>query len=168
MEGGCILLQKNGCRWFYLKSGKPGPRSCLCVPTWMGCHCWSKNTLAFCFKKWKTNFNGQENKRNAWPVVHDAHMAMLMAVAKNIEWQQKWFEGFNKIYFQPGGRRAWVQQRLPAWGWANGERRCAWKSEKWMQFFGLHIQSLLPSGTLNYKPRFIDGCCGWIRYKSKR
>ncbi len=81
---------------------------------------------------------------------HDAHMAILMAVAKILSDNQKELKGSVKFLFQPAEEGVGPEES-PA-GAELMVKEGVLENPKVDAVFGLHIQSLLPSGTLNYRP----------------
>lgn len=96
----------------------------------------------------KTDFNGQ-----ATGVMHacghDAHMAMLMAVVKILADNKKELKGSVKFLFQPAEEGVGLGES-PA-GAELMVMEGVLENPKVDAVFGLHIQSLMPSGTLNYR-----------------
>ncbi|MBS1558187.1 MAG: amidohydrolase [Bacteroidetes bacterium] len=106
------------------------------------------NALPFASKV-KTIFNGQP-AGVMHACGHDAHMAMLMAVAKILSENKKELKGTIKFIFQPAEEGVGADE-VPA-GAALMVKEGVLENPKVDAIFGLHIQSLLPSGTLNYRP----------------
>ena len=130
-----------------LKTGKPGPVVALradmdALPIT------ERNSLPFASNV-KTNFGGQETGV-MHACGHDAHMAMLMAVAKILSDNKKELKGMVKFLFQPAEEGVGPEES-PA-GAELMVKEGVLENPKVNAVFGLHIQSLLPSGTLNYKP----------------
>jgi amidohydrolase len=130
-----------------LKTGKPGPVVALradmdALPIT------ERNSLPFA-SKIKTNFGGQETGV-MHACGHDAHMAMLMAVAKILSENKKDLKGMVKFLFQPAEEGVGPEES-PA-GAELMVKEGVLENPKVDAVFGLHIQSLLPSGTLNYRP----------------
>jgi len=129
-----------------LKTGKPGPVVALradmdALPIT------ERNGLPFAAMV-KTNFGGQETGV-MHACGHDAHMAMLMAVAKILSEDKSELKGAVKFLFQPAEEGVG-----PAESPAGAElmvKEGVLENPKVDAVFGLHIQSLLPSGTLNYR-----------------
>jgi len=129
-----------------LKTGKPGPVVALradmdALPIT------ERNSLPFASNV-KTNFGGQETGI-MHACGHDAHMAMLMAVAKILSDNKKELKGSVKFLFQPAEEGVGPDES-PA-GAELMVKEGVLENPKVNAVFGLHIQSLLPSGTLNYK-----------------
>jgi amidohydrolase len=106
-----------------------------------------KNGLPFASNV-KTNFGGQETGV-MHACGHDAHMAMLMAVAKILSDNKKELKGTVKFLFQPAEEGVGPGES-PA-GAELMVKEGVLENPKVEAIFGLHIQSLMPSGTLNYR-----------------
>ncbi|MBS1505068.1 MAG: amidohydrolase [Bacteroidetes bacterium] len=129
-----------------LKSGKPGPVVALradmdALPIS------EKNSLPFASNV-KVNFGGQETGV-MHACGHDAHMAMLMAVAKILVDNKSELKGSVKFLFQPAEEGVGPSES-PA-GAELMVKEGVLENPKVDAIFGLHIQSLMPSGTLNYR-----------------
>jgi len=129
-----------------LKTGKPGPVVALradmdALPIT------ERNSLPFASNV-KTNFGGQETGV-MHACGHDAHMAMVMAVAKILSDNKKDLKGMVKFLFQPAEEGVGPDES-PA-GAELMIKEGVLENPKVDAVFGLHIQSLLPSGTLNYR-----------------
>ncbi len=129
-----------------LKTGKPGPVVALRADM-DGLPITERNNLAFASSV-KTNFGGQETGV-MHACGHDAHMAMLMAVAKILSENKSELKGSVKFLFQPAEEGV-TQSELLA-GAELMVKEGVLENPKVDAVFGLHIQSLLPSGTLNYR-----------------
>jgi len=130
-----------------LSTGKPGPVVALradmdALPIT------ERNSLPFASNV-KTNFGGQETGV-MHACGHDAHMAMLMAVAKILSDNKKELKGMVKFIFQPAEEGVGPEES-PA-GAELMVKEGVLENPKVDAIFGLHIQSLLPSGTLSYRP----------------
>ena len=97
----------------------------------------------------KANVGGQETGV-MHACGHDAHMAMLMATAKILTENKSALKGMVKFLFQPAEEGVSADQS-PA-GAELMVKEGVLENPKVDAVFGLHIQSLLPSGTLNYRP----------------
>lgn len=106
-----------------------------------------RNSLPFASNV-KTNFGGQETGV-MHACGHDAHMAILMAVAKILSDNKKELKGTVKFLFQPAEEGVGPDES-PA-GAELMIKEGVLENPKVDAVFGLHIQSLLPSGTLNYR-----------------
>ncbi len=129
-----------------LRGGKPGPVVALradmdALPIT------ERNTLSFASKE-KTIFGNQETGV-MHACGHDGHMAILMIVAEVLSKNKSSLKGTIKFLFQP------AEEGAP-----EGEEGGAYlmikegvlENPKVDVVFGLHIQSLLPSGKLCYRP----------------
>ena len=128
-----------------LRGGKPGPVIALradmdALPVT------ERNSLPFASKE-KVSFGGQETGV-MHACGHDGHMSILMAVADILAKNKNELKGTVKFIFQP------AEEGAPA-----GEEGGAYlmikegvlENPKVEAIFGLHIQSLLPSGQLAYR-----------------
>lgn len=129
-----------------LKGSKPGPVIGLradidALPVT------ERNSLPFTSKE-KANYGGQETGV-MHACGHDAHMAILLAVAEILSKNKSELKGSVKFIFQPAEEGA-----LPSEGTAGAElmiKQGVLENPKVDAIFGLHIQSLLPSGQLAYR-----------------
>jgi amidohydrolase len=129
-----------------LKGPKPGPVVALradidALPVT------ERNSLPFASKE-KANYGGQETGV-MHACGHDAHMAILLAVAEILSKNISELKGTLKFIFQPAEEGA-----LPSEGTAGAElmiKQGVLENPKVDAIFGLHIQSLLPSGQLAYR-----------------
>lgn len=129
-----------------LKGSKPGPVVALradidALPVT------ERNLLPFASKE-KANYGGQETGV-MHACGHDAHMAILLAVAEILSKNKSELKGTVKFIFQPAEEGA-----LPSEGTAGAElmiKQGVLENPKVDAIFGLHIQSLLPSGQLAYR-----------------
>ncbi len=129
-----------------LKTGKPGPVVALradmdALPVT------ERNSLPFASTV-KSTYGGQETGV-MHACGHDAHMAMLMAVAKILSEDKSELKGMVKFLFQPAEEGVSANE-MPA-GAELMVKEGVLENPKVDAVFGLHIQSLLPSGTLNYR-----------------
>ncbi len=129
-----------------LKGAKPGPVVALradidALPVT------ERNSLPFASKE-KASFGGQETGV-MHACGHDAHMAILLAVAEILTKNKAELKGTVKFIFQP------AEEGVPAAeGPAGAElmvKEGVLENPKVDAIFGLHIQSLLPSGQLAYR-----------------
>jgi amidohydrolase len=129
-----------------LRSNKPGPVVALRADM-DGLPLVESNSLPFASKV-KTTVGGQEvGVMHACG--HDAHMSILMAVAKILSDNKSDLKGSIKFIFQPAEEGV-----SPAESPAGAElmiKEGVLENPKVSAIFGLHIQSLMPSGTLNYR-----------------
>ncbi len=129
-----------------LKGSKPGPVLALradidALPIT------ERNSLPFASKE-KVLFNGQETGV-MHACGHDAHMAMLLAVAEILSRNKSELKGTVKFIFQPAEEGVAASE-----GIAGAElmiKEGVLDNPKVDAIFGLHLQSLLPSGQLAYR-----------------
>jgi len=129
-----------------LKGSKPGPVIALradidALPIT------ERNSLPFASKE-KVMFNGQETGV-MHACGHDGHMAILLAVAEILAKNKNDLRGTVKFIFQPAEEGAPVSD-----GVSGAElmiKEGVLENPKVEAIFGLHIQSLLPSGQLAYR-----------------
>lgn len=129
-----------------LKGGKPGPVVALradmdALPVA------ERNSLPFASKVTET-FGGQQTGV-MHACGHDAHMSMLLAVAEILTKNKSELKGTVKFIFQPAEEGV-----SPAEAPAGAElmiKEGVLENPKVDAIFGLHIQSLLPSGQLAYR-----------------
>lgn len=129
-----------------LKGNKPGPIIALradidALPIT------ERNSLPFASKE-KVMFNGQETGV-MHACGHDAHMAILLAVAEILSKNKSELKGTVKFIFQPAEEGVSASE-----GPAGAElmvKEGVLENPKVDAIFGLHIQSLLPSGQLAYR-----------------
>ena len=128
-----------------LKGGKPGPVVALradidALPVT------ERNSLPFASKE-RVNFGGQETGV-MHACGHDTHISMLLAVAEILTRNKAELKGTVKFIFQPAEEGV-----SPAEAPAGAElmiKEGVLENPKVDAIFGLHIQSLLPSGQLAY------------------
>jgi amidohydrolase len=129
-----------------LKGAKPGPVVALradidALPVT------ERNSLPFASSA-KVQFGGQETGV-MHACGHDAHMSILLAVAEILTKNKAELKGTVKFIFQPAEEGA-----LPSEGTAGAElmiKEGVLENPKVAAIFGLHIQSLLPTGQLAYR-----------------
>ena len=129
-----------------LKGAKPGPVVALradidALPVT------ERNSLPFASKE-KVNFGGQETGV-MHACGHDTHISMLLAVAEILTRNKAELKGTVKFIFQPAEEGV-----SPAEAPAGAElmiKEGVLENPKVDAIFGLHIQSLLPSGQLAYR-----------------
>jgi len=144
-----------------LKGGKPGPVIALradmdALPVT------ERNSLPFASKE-KVSFGGQETGV-MHACGHDGHMSILMAVADILAKNKSELKGTVKFIFQP------AEEGAPA-----GEEGGAYlmikegvlENPKVEAIFGLHIQSLLPSGQLAYRSGGLMAAVDGVNIKVK-
>ncbi len=130
-----------------LKGGKPGPVIALRADM-DGLPVTERNSLPFASKE-KVLFNGQETGV-MHACGHDAHMSILMAVAEILAKNKSELKGSVKFLFQPAEEGVSASE-----GKAGAElmiKEGVMENPKVDVVFGLHVQSLLPSGQLAYRP----------------
>lgn len=128
-----------------LVGGKPGPVVALradmdALPVN------ERNSLPFASKE-KTDVNGTETGV-MHACGHDSHMAMLMGVAEILTKNRKDIRGTVRFIFQP------AEEELPPGeegGAALMIKEGVLENPRVDAIFGLHIQSLLPSGQVAYR-----------------
>ncbi|MCW5910591.1 MAG: amidohydrolase [Cyclobacteriaceae bacterium] len=129
-----------------LKGGKPGPVVALradmdALPIA------ERNGLPFASKA-VAEFGGQQTGV-MHACGHDAHMAMLLIAAEILAKHKADLKGTVKFIFQP------AEEGAPADEWPGGAelmvKEGVLENPKVDAIFGLHIQSLLPSGQLAYR-----------------
>ena len=130
-----------------LKGGMPGPVVALradmdALPVT------ERNLLPFASKE-KSMFNGQETGV-MHACGHDAHMSILMAVAEILSKNKNDLKGVVKFFFQP------AEEGAPAADGTSGAelmiKEGVMENPKVDVVFGLHVQSLTPSGKIALKP----------------
>ena len=129
-----------------LKGGKPG-RVVALRADMDALTITERNSLPFMSKE-KAIFNGQETGV-MHACGHDAHMSILMAVAEILSKNKSELKGTVKFLFQP------AEEGAPAADGTSGAelmiKEGVMENPKVDAVFGLHIQSLLPSGKIAYK-----------------
>ncbi len=142
-----------------LEGGKPGPVIALradmdALPII------ERNGLPFASKE-KTIFNGQESGV-MHACGHDAHMAIMMAVAEILAKNKSELKGTVKFLFQP------AEEGPPA-GEEGGAllmvKEGVLENPKVEVIFGLHMLSLLQSGQLGYRPEGIMAAIDGLKIK---
>jgi amidohydrolase len=142
-----------------LKGGKPGPVIALradmdALPVT------ERNDLAFASKE-KTTFNGQETGV-MHACGHDAHVAILMAVAEILAKNKSELKGTVKFIFQP------AEEGPPAGeegGAALMVKEGVLENPKVDVVFGLHVRSFTPLGVIEYKPGGFMAASDWFTIK---
>lgn len=142
-----------------LEGGKPGPVIALradmdALPIV------ERNGLPFASKE-KSIFNGQETGV-MHACGHDAHMAIMMAVAEILAKNKSELKGTVKFLFQP------AEEGPPA-GEEGGAllmvKEAVLENPKVEVIFGLHMLSLLPSGQLGYRSEGIMAAIDGLKIK---
>lgn len=129
-----------------LKGTKPGPVVALradmdALPVT------ERNSLPFASKV-KAQFGGQETGV-MHACGHDGHMAILLAVAEVLVKNKGELKGTVKFIFQPAEEGVGPEEGMA--GAALMVKEGVLENPKVDAIFGLHIQSLLPSGQLAYR-----------------
>lgn len=130
-----------------LKGAKPGPVVALRADI-DGLPVTERNSLPFASTV-KVQFGGQETGV-MHACGHDGHMAILLGVAKILTKNKSELKGTVKFIFQPAEEGA-----SPSESPAGAElmvKEGVLENPKVDAIFGLHIQSLEPSGRLSYRP----------------
>lgn len=143
-----------------LKGDKPGPVIALRADM-DGLPVTERSSLPFASKE-KTIFNGQETGV-MHACGHDAHMAMLMAVAEILSKNKSELKGTIKFFFQPA-----EEGGLPSDGMSGAElmiKEGVMENPKVDVVFGLHIQSLTPSGKITLKPEGLMAAVDGLNIK---
>jgi amidohydrolase len=143
-----------------LKGGKPGPVVALradmdALPVT------ERNALPFISKE-RVSFNGQETGV-MHACGHDGHMAILMGVAEILAKNKTELKGSVKFIFQPAEEGAPVNE-----GTSGAElmvQEGVMENPKVDAVFGLHIQSLLPSGKIAYRPEGLMAAVDGLNIK---
>lgn len=144
-----------------LVGGQPGPVIALRADI-DGLPVTERNSLPFASKE-KSTFNGQETGV-MHACGHDSHISMLLGVASILAKNKADLKGTVKFLFQP------AEEGPPAGeegGAALMIKEGALENPKVDVVFGLHIQSLLPLGTINYKPGAFMASPGGFTIKVK-
>ena len=129
-----------------LRGGKPGPVVALRADM-DGLPIVERNQLPFASKE-KVSFNGQETGV-MHACGHDGHMSILLTVADILNKNKSDLKGTVKFLFQPAEEGVSAGE-----GKAGAElmvQEGVLDNPRVDAIFGLHIQSLMPSGTLNYR-----------------
>jgi amidohydrolase len=130
-----------------LKGGKPGPVVALRADM-DGLPITERNDLPFLSRQ-KATINGQETGV-MHACGHDGHMAILMTVAEILTTHKNELRGSVKFIFQP------AEEGVPAEEAPAGAelmvKEGVLANPKVDVIFGLHLQSLMPSGQLSYRP----------------
>ena len=144
-----------------LKGGQPGPGVALRADI-DGLPVTERNSLPFASKE-RSTFNGQETGV-MHACGHDSHMAMLLGVAQILAKNKADIKGTVKFIFQP------AEEGPPAGeegGAALMIKEGILENPKVDVVFGLHIQSLVPLGTINYRPGAFMASPGGFTIKVK-
>ena len=144
-----------------LQGGKPGP--CIALRADMdGLPIVERVNLPFA-SKIKTTYNGQ--KVGAMHACgHDTHVAMLMSVAEILSGMKNDIKGTIKFIFQPA-------EEGPPEGEEGGAalmvKEGVMENPKVDVIFGLHIESNIESGTIEYKSGSFMASSDWFTIKVK-
>ncbi|MFM8912881.1 MAG: amidohydrolase, partial [Flammeovirgaceae bacterium] len=143
-----------------LRGGKPGPVVALradmdALPVT------ERNSLPFISKE-RVQFNGQETGV-MHACGHDGHMAILMGVAEILAKNKSELKGSVKFFFQP------AEEGAPANEGTSGAELMieegVMENPKVDAVFGLHIQSLLPSGKIAYRAEGLMAAVDGLQIK---
>jgi amidohydrolase len=143
-----------------LKGDKPGPVIALradmdALPVI------ERNSLPFASKEKATYDSRETGVMHACG--HDAHMAILMSVAEILAKNKSELKGTVKFLFQPAEEGAPLEE-----GTAGAElmvKEGVLENPKVDVVFGLHMQSLLPSGQLAYRAEGIMAAIDGLKIK---
>ncbi len=144
-----------------LKGSQPGPVIALRADI-DGLPVTERSPLPFASKE-RSVFNGQETGV-MHACGHDSHIAMLLGVAQILAKDKSDLKGTVKFLFQP------AEEGAPAGeegGAALMIKEGALENPKVDVVFGLHIQSLVPLGTINYRPGALMASPGGFTIKVK-
>lgn len=144
-----------------LRGGKPGPVIALradmdALPVS------ERNSLSFASKE-KIVVNGMESGV-MHACGHDSHMAMLMGVAEILAKNKNNIRGTVRFIFQP------AEEDLPQGeegGAALMIKEGVFENPKVEAIFGLHIQSLLPSGQVAYRAQGLMAAVDGLNIRVK-
>lgn len=144
-----------------LKGGKPGP--CIALRADMDALPIKEKTDVPFASKVRSTYNGQEvDVMHACG--HDAHVAMLMSVAEILAGMKNDIKGTVKFIFQPA-------EEGPPEGEEGGAelmvKEGVMENPKVDVIFGLHIESEIESGTIQYKPGAFMASSDWFTIKVK-
>lgn len=144
-----------------LKGAKPGPVVALrsdidALPVT------ERNSLAFASKE-KSTFNGIETGV-MHACGHDGHMAILLAVAEILSKNKNDLRGTVKFIFQPAEEGAPSGEEGGAYLMI---KEGALEIPKVDVIFGLHLQSLLPLGTIAYRAEGLMASVDGLNIKVK-
>jgi amidohydrolase len=144
-----------------LRTGKPGPVIALradmdALPVT------ERNSLPFASKE-KAIFNGQETGV-MHACGHDTHVAILMAVAEILSKNKSELKGTIKFIFQP------AEEGAPAGEEGGAElmvKESVLENPKTDVIFGMHINSITPTGLITYRPAGTMAASDWFSIKVK-
>lgn len=144
-----------------LKGGKPGP--CIALRADIdGLPVTERVNLSYASKQ-KTSFNGQEvGVMHACG--HDTHTSILMSVAEILSGMKNDLKGSVKFIFQPA-------EEGPPEGEEGGAplmvKEGVMDNPKVDAIFGLHIESDIEAGKIEYKPGAFMASSDWFTIKVK-
>lgn len=144
-----------------LRGGKPGP--CIALRADMDALPVTERANLPNASKEKTTYNGQEvGVMHACG--HDTHVAMLMSVAEVLAGLKNDLKGTVKFIFQPA-------EEGPPEGEEGGAalmvKEGVMENPKVDVIFGLHIESAIEVGTIEYKPGSFMASSDWFSIKVK-
>lgn len=144
-----------------LKGGKPGPVIALradidALPVT------ERNSLPFASKE-KTTFNGIETGV-MHACGHDGHMSILLGVAEILSRNKSDLKGSVKFIFQPAEEGAPTGEEGGAYLMI---KEGVLENPKVDVIFGLHLQSLVPTGTVAYRPEGLMASVDNLNIKVK-
>lgn len=142
-----------------LRGGQPGP--CIGLRADMDALPVVENENLPYASKVKTEYNGQEvGVMHACG--HDTHVAMLMSVAEVLAGIKSELKGTVKFIFQP------AEEGPPAGEEGGAElmvKEGVMDNPKVDVIFGLHIESAIEAGQIEYKPGAFMASSDWFRIK---
>jgi len=142
-----------------LRGGQPGP--CIGLRADMDALPVVENENLPYASKVKTEYNGQEvGVMHACG--HDTHVAMLMSVAEVLSGIKSELKGTVKFIFQP------AEEGPPAGEEGGAElmvKEGVMDNPKVDVIFGLHIESAIEAGQIEYKPGAFMASSDWFRIK---
>ncbi len=144
-----------------LRGGKPGP--CIALRADIDALPITERADVPFASKVKTTYEGNEvGVMHACG--HDTHTAMLMSVAEILTAMKADIKGTIKFIFQP------AEEGAPAGeegGAALMVKEGVMDNPKVEAIFGLHIESDIPAGTIEYKPGAFMASADWFSIKVK-
>jgi amidohydrolase len=144
-----------------LKGGKPGPVVALRADM-DGLPITERNSLSFASKE--KIVEGAQETGVMHACGHDGHMSILLAVAEVLSKNKNELKGSVKFIFQP------AEEGTPSGeegGAALMIKEGVLENPKVDAIFGLHIQSLLPLGTVSYRPGGLMAAVDGVNIKVK-
>jgi amidohydrolase len=142
-----------------LKGGKPGP--CIALRADMDALPIAENEVLPYASKVRTEYNGQQvGVMHACG--HDTHVAILMSVAEILSGFKNELKGTIKFIFQPS-------EEGPPEGEEGGAelmvKEGVMDDPKVEAIFGLHIESAIEAGRIEYKPGAFMASSDWFHIK---